>query len=261
MVAAWSRSESGRRRARQLLDMDARATAAEAAADADVAVVAVPDDAIRAVAVEAASGVRPGSIAFHTSGATSVEALAPLRAAGARTGSLHPLQTLPDPVRGAEALLGAPVAVTGGPADQESLSSLARGWGGEPFLLPDQSKPVYHAAAVFASNYVMAVIHAATALLDELGLADPKDLIAPLARTSVDHALSAEAACSITGPAARGDVGTLRMHLSALRARTTRDDGDGYADAYLALAALSAGIAGHPPDLVAEAARRPEVPR
>ncbi|HVE92238.1 MAG TPA: Rossmann-like and DUF2520 domain-containing protein [Actinomycetota bacterium] len=257
ILAVWSRSRSGRQRAHRLLDVPVLSGIAETVSAADVAVVAVPDDAIENVAAEAAAGAGPGQRVAHTSGATSVQALAAVRASGASVASMHPLQTLPDPHKGAEALNGAPVAVTCDPADRPFLHRLAMGWGGKPFALPDDAKPAYHAAAVFASNYVLAVVHAATALLEGIGLAQGRALIAPLVRTSVDNVLSAGAASSITGPAARGDTGTLRMHVEALRARTPEGMQDPIAGAYLSLAALSAVLAGRSPDVLGEPPARP----
>lgn len=239
ITAVWSRS----RATDDMFPGSPAAGPADAARAADVVVVAVPDDAIAGVATEAAAGVRAGALVFHTSGATSVEALAAMRDAGARTASAHPLQTLPDPYRGAAALRGAAVAVTCEPPDRAELFGIVRSWGGEPFELDDGAKTVYHAASVFASNYLVAGLGAAHTLLAIAGV--PAGVLHPLVRASVDNALATGPRAALTGPAARGDVGTIARHLDAMPTVSMRD-------AYRAMAVLASELAGSD---IAEAVR------
>lgn len=240
--AAWSRTRGGRQRAQRLLDVPVLKEVAEVAGSADVVVIAVPDAAIAEVAAEVAAGVRKGKLAVHTGGGVSVAALDAVREAGARTGSVHPLQTLPDPARGAEALAGAAVAVTSEPRDRALLFRLARAWGGRPFVLSDDKKTFYHAAAVLASNYVVASVWAAIRLLDEIGVPHARQVVAPLARASIDNVTSMPPAKAITGPVARGDAQTVRRHLEALR---IDDPTEGkIAEAYRSLARLTAELTG-----------------
>jgi predicted short-subunit dehydrogenase-like oxidoreductase (DUF2520 family) len=242
VTAVWSRSRAGRQRAQRLLDVPVLAEIAEVAGAADVVLVSVPDDAIHDVADQVGRGIRTGKVAVHTSGGVSIEALAPVRAAGARPASVHPLQTLPDPTRGAEALRGAAVAVTSEPTDRALLFRLARSWGGRPFALADNGKSLYHAAAVMASNYLVTSVWAATRLLEKLAVPGARHLIAPLAQASIDNATTMPAAKAITGPVARGDIGTVQRHIEAL---CKDDPTDGrIADAYGALARLTAALAG-----------------
>src|SRR5947207_319083 len=94
VAAAWSRSRTGRQRAHRVLDVPVLADPAEVAGAGDIVVVAVPDDVIAEVTEQLACGVRAKAFVFHTSGATTVEALSAARDAGARTASMHPLQTI-----------------------------------------------------------------------------------------------------------------------------------------------------------------------
>ena len=242
IAALWSRSRAGRQRAHRLLDAPVLATPADAAHEADVTFVAVPDDAVAGVAAWVAEGVVPGRRVVHTSGSVSVEALAPAREAGARIGSVHPLQTLPDARRGADALVGAAVAVTCDPSDRRSLHRLVSAWGGRPFPLPDESKTLYHAAAVFASNYVVASLWAAAELLERAGVPNGNALLWPLVRQSVENVAARGAERSITGPVARGDAGVVRRHIDALRANGA--DTGPILEAYRSLALLTASLAG-----------------
>jgi len=198
------------------------------------------------VASEIAPTLRKGAFLIHTSGGTSVTSLKDAAKAGARTGSLHPLQTIPDPERGAEALDGSAVAVTCEVRDRPALTRLARAWGGRPFVLADEAKRVYHAAAVFASNYLVSSVWAAIKLFESLGIRNGADLLGPLVRASTENVIALGGAKSITGPVARGDAATVQLHIDALR---EMDPTDGrIAAAYAAFASMTAALAGVDPE-------------
>ena len=237
--AAWSRSRTGRQRAHRILDVPVLADPAEVAGAADIVVVAVPDDAIAHVSDQLAAGIRARAFVFHTSGGTSLDALASARDAGAHTASMHPLQTIPDAVHGSEALHGAAVAVTCAPEDRLDFFRVARAWGGRPFLLPDEAKSRYHAAAVFASNFVVGSVWAATALLRAVGVRDTAAVLAPLLRSTVDNVVARGPEKSLTGPIVRGDAKTIRRHVEMLAAAEPE-----VLDAYRAMTRLTAHLAG-----------------
>jgi predicted short-subunit dehydrogenase-like oxidoreductase (DUF2520 family) len=168
--------------------------------------IATPDAAIAEVCRALAPRLDPGAGVVHFSGGTSIAALD--AAAGARA-SVHPLQTVwPD--RGRDQLEGAHAAVTG---DWELGAGLAGELGMTPFALADESKPAYHAASVFASNYVVTLTHAAVSLLERTGLDREAALAAlrPLQHRTIDVAGSPP-----TGPIARGDAATVAAHLRAV---------------------------------------------
>jgi predicted short-subunit dehydrogenase-like oxidoreductase (DUF2520 family) len=168
--------------------------------------IATPDAAIAEVCNALAPRLEPGAGVVHFSGGTSVAALA--SAPGPRA-SVHPLQTIwPD--RGPDQLEGAHAAVTG---DWELGAGLARALGMTPFPLADEAKPAYHAASVFASNYVVTLTHAAVSLLERTGLEREAALAAlrPLQHRTIDVAGSPP-----TGPIARGDATTVAAHLRAV---------------------------------------------
>lgn len=241
VAAAWSRSRGGRQRAHALLGVPVL-DPAEVAAAGQIVFLTVPDDAIAEMAATIAPGVRPKSLVVHTSGGTSIDALQAVRDAGARTGSLHPLQTIPDAKRGAEALNGSAVAVTSPERAQSApLMRIARAWGGKPFFLPDDAKLVYHAAAVFASNYVVSSVWAATTLFETVGVRNARDLLAPLVRASVENVLQRGGARAITGPVIRGDVDAVRRHVHALR--DADPTGRAIANGYRHLARMTAALA------------------
>jgi predicted short-subunit dehydrogenase-like oxidoreductase (DUF2520 family) len=241
VTAAWSRTRAGRQRAHRLLDVPVLTDPAAVAAAGDIVFVAVPDDAIAEIAPDLKSGELAGKVIVHTSGGVSIDALAVVRDFGARNGSMHPLQTLPDAVRGAEALSGAAVAVTCDPRDRALLFRLARAWGGRPFPLADKDKTLYHAAAVFASNYVVTSVWASLRILERIGIPNARHLLAPLAQSSVQNVTSTSPDRAITGPVVRGDTEMVRRHVQALA--HADPTGGRITDSYRSLARLTAALA------------------
>ena len=175
----------------------------EPQADADLVLLAVPDAAIAGVA----SQVPIGPWVAHVSGATSLRALDP----HTRRFSVHPLQTLTR-ARGPEQLDGAWAAVTAETDEaREAARWLAETLGLHPFDLADADKPLYHAGAAMASNFLV-TLHAAAARLLEESHAPPEALI-PLMTRTIENGFV------LTGPIARGDWSTVEAHLRALEER------------------------------------------
>ena len=168
--------------------------------------IATPDAAIADVCGALAPRLGGDAAVVHFSGATSVHAL---DAAPGPKACVHPVQTV-WPERGPGQLEGAYAAVTG---DWEVGAGLARDLGLEPFPLADEMKVLYHAAMVFASNYLVTITATAVELLQRTGL--DRDLalrvLAPLQHRTVDVAGAAP-----TGPIARGDAETVAAHLDAI---------------------------------------------
>jgi predicted short-subunit dehydrogenase-like oxidoreductase (DUF2520 family) len=179
---------------------------------AALVVIATPDAAIDAVAAEIAPGLAPGALVVHCSGARGLEALAPITRVrpDVDVGALHPLQTFaaPDPRQ----LRGAWAAVAGPPA----VTELALTLGLRPFVVADDQRAAYHAAAVVASNHVVALLGQVTRLAESAGI--PVEAFWPLVHTTVANVESRGAADALTGPVARGDLATVAAHLDALPA-------------------------------------------
>ena len=178
-------------------------TGRDASADADLVLLAVPDAAI----AEVAQRVPIGPWVAHVSGATSLAALDP----HARRFSVHPLQTL-SRERGPEQLDGAFAAVTA-ETDEATKAGfwLAKTLGLRPFPLADADKPLYHAGAAMASNFLVTLYRAAARLLQETNA--PPDALVPLMKRTIENGFA------LTGPIARGDWSTVDAHLKALEER------------------------------------------
>lgn len=192
-----------------------RDDALEVCRQSEAALLCVPDGEIEAACDTIAAAVPPLRFVGHTSGATTLDALAAARTAGAEVFSLHPLQTIPD---GDTDLAGAPCAVAG---SSETATKLAQRLGValamRPFEVPEERRAVYHAAAAMASNLLVALEESAADLLAETGVDSPgRELLAPLVlRTAENWAERGPGA--LTGPIARGDAEIIERHLEALQ--------------------------------------------
>lgn len=185
-----------------------------------VLVLAVPDTALAEVAWEygGAGPAPPGCAALHLSGAVSTDALAPLHGAGYAVGSMHPLQTVADPWLGADRLEGVAFALAGEPVAVRAARRLVEAMGGVSLVVPPALRPLYHASAVMASNYVVTLVAAACRALGEAGIPPEAQLPAllPLAQGTLDNLKRLGVPAALTGPIARGDADTVRLHLSRL---------------------------------------------
>jgi predicted short-subunit dehydrogenase-like oxidoreductase (DUF2520 family) len=192
----------------------------DAAGGADLVILGVPDDEISPAVIRLAqeAAFRPGAWVAHLSGAAGLDVLAPATAAGARRLAFHPLQTIPDVEGALERIPGSLMAVTADDDEGFGLGDrLAAEVGARPFHLPDDRRALYHAAAVFASNYVIASAGIAEELFHRAGVPDPLAALLPLARASLDNVARLGPADALTGPAVRGDAGTIDRNLAALR--------------------------------------------
>lgn len=211
--------------------------------EADLAVLAVRDDAIREVAARLAPHAAAVGAVVHLSGLTSIDALAVFE--GPMIGAFHPLQTLPTPETGAVRLEGAWVGITTREdflADR--LFELAASLGMRGFELDDDAKAVYHAAAAAAANFTLAALDMADRLFAAAGV--PFEAAAPLVRAIVDNAFDLGPTAALTGPIARGDVGTVRAQVEAVRAVDPE-----LAEAFVALARVTASAAGTTDEMMA----------
>lgn len=220
VVAVSGRSATAARAARYLPGVPVLAPS-EAARRAAVVILAVPDDVLPSVvsALADEGGFRDAGWAVHVSGAARLEVLDPAAAAGAHRLGLHPLQTFPTAEDALERLGGARIAITSEDVEGEAFGALLVGdMGGVGFPIQDQARPLYHAAAVFASNYLVAVSAVAAELFAAAGVVDPAAAMAPLQRATLENIERLGAGAALTGPAVRGDLTTIESNLTALKA-------------------------------------------
>jgi predicted short-subunit dehydrogenase-like oxidoreductase (DUF2520 family) len=180
----------------------------------------VPDGAVAEVATRLAKAgaAIPETVAFvHASGALELAALSALRPRHA-VGSFHPLRSFPKPGP-PQAFDGIVIAVDAtSPSLLRILGRLARDLGAKPRRVDDSRRAEYHAAAVFASNYVVALLGTAIGILEESGWTEKEAIrgLTSLARGAVGNVAGSGPTAALTGPIRRGDAVTVTRHLAAL---------------------------------------------
>ena len=179
--------------------------------------VGCPDDAIADVATRLAAGgqVRRGDIAFHLSGVLPAAALAPL---SAHRASVHPVLSFADPDRAAAEFAGTRVAIEGDEVAAGELTEWLRTMGAQPFRVAGANKALYHAGSVIAANFPVVLLARATELYRRAGVepTTARELALSLMRQAVANVAATDPQQALTGPARRGDAGTIAAHLAAL---------------------------------------------
>jgi len=231
IAAVAGRDAARTRQIAGLLGPDVKACSApEAARAAGLVLLTVPDDAIERVCrkLADAGAFRAESVVAHCSGALSSDALLSAREqCGCAVGSMHPLQTFPSPGAAAERFGGTYCFCEGDERALGELEALAKAIGGVPVRIAKESKPLYHAAAVMACNYLAALLDAAVALAEQAGVDRSTYLraMAPIVRATVENVFASGPEAALTGPIARGDAETVRRHLEAMANVDARLDG------------------------------------
>jgi predicted short-subunit dehydrogenase-like oxidoreductase (DUF2520 family) len=196
-----------------------RDRSSDATREAQLILIATPDDAIADVAVELARAAAIGAhqVVLHLSGLLDRSALRSLAETGAGLGSFHPLQAIADPTAAPRLLRDAYAGLEGDERALEAGERLAHQLGMQPVRLAPDAKATYHAGAVVASNYTVVLAALAARLARRAGI-EPEDageLYLPLMRGTIAN-LSLGPAAALTGPIRRGDEATVRRHLAAL---------------------------------------------
>jgi predicted short-subunit dehydrogenase-like oxidoreductase (DUF2520 family) len=176
-----------------------------------------------------------GQVVVHSSGALDRGVLAVAERAGARTGSVHPMMSFP--TRRIVALKGTRFGVGAGEAaTQRELFALVRRLGGRPFAIDGKGKAMYHAGAMFGSPLLVATLAAGVRAMREAGIAEGEalTLLGPMAAATVANVQKQGLAKSFSGPLARGDAATVKLHRRALAGHPL------VAQTYIALARLAA---------------------
>lgn len=196
------------------------------AAEADMVVLCVPDDAIQAV-----SGTYRGRPMAHVSGAHP----ASLLSGGGPKISLHPLQTVTRDET-ADVFRDVRFSVEGDETLRDFAHRLVRAAGGVPVDVTPEQKTALHVAAVLLSNFTVGLHIAADQVLAASGIPDPADgLMRPLLDRTLANIRAKGAEAALTGPAARGDEATIRAHTDSIQDESIRE-------AYLAMTAFLRGL-------------------
>jgi predicted short-subunit dehydrogenase-like oxidoreductase (DUF2520 family) len=230
-----SRTPTSAKRAARLLPRPATAlgiTQLSLLTIPDLLFITTPDDQIEVVAQALATlevPKRKKPVALHTSGALSSIVLSHLTKHGWQVGSLHPLLSISG--LGVDVNFdGAYWCVEGQPLAQRRAKALVRSLNGKSFSIGLEYKALYHAAAVMASGNLVALFDSAIEMLTACGLSktESKQVLIPLLESTVRSLDDKETSVALTGPFARGDLETIKLHLQALRKVKNKDVGDLY---------------------------------
>ncbi|PUA19407.1 Rossmann-like and DUF2520 domain-containing protein [Glaciimonas sp. PCH181] len=216
-----NRSDSSAQQACEFIGDGRAVTSFAALRPTDIYLIAASDDHIPAccAALAATGKLNPNSIVFHCSGALSSLALSAAAEQGAAVASIHPIRSFADPQQVVADFAGTYCGSEGDPAALAVLTQAFDAIGARCVAIQRDNKVVYHAAAVFASNYLVTLIDVARQAYVEAGL--PADvalqLIAPLLTESAANAFRLGPATALTGPIARGDTATVTRQHAALQ--------------------------------------------
>lgn len=182
--------------------------------------IAVPDDSIENV-VSKISDCRknqsfPARVIFtHCSGAITSDVLKPLVSAGASAAAFHPLQTF-SLTTGGDRFQDIFISIEGNKEAVRALKKVAEKLGASPLFLTKEQKRSLHIAAVFASNYLVAVMHAAESIALNAGIDQPMSKMSPLIQQTMQNIFSGGTNNALSGPIKRGDLHTVKDHLNLL---------------------------------------------
>ena len=217
VVAAYGVSVASRQRAHTLLPGVPLVTPAEVFEQADLVLLAVPDDALPGLVegLVETGAVRTGQLVAHTSGRYGAAALDPATRVGALPLALHPAMTFTGTALDLERLAGATFGVTAPEPLWPVAEALVVEMGAEPVRIAEEHRTLYHAALAHGSNHLVTLIADAMDVLRAAGVVEPDRMLSPLLAATLDNALR-QGDAALTGPVARGDAGTVAGHVAEI---------------------------------------------
>lgn len=225
VTAVSSRSAESLKRAKKFLgaraaDMIFTRDNAKAAALANCILICTPDDSISAVCDNIFKNIKKNILkdlyVFHFSGSRPLAVLDSAREAGAETASIHPLKSFASVEEAIKSMPGTVFGVTFSSKKSKKIAEfMVRTLGGKTIVVEDEKKPLYHAAACIASNYIVTLMDYAVSIHKKIGIKPEDSLkgLINLAEGTVDNIKKMGAKKSLTGPIARGDKGTIKEHM------------------------------------------------
>ena len=184
---------------------------------AEFVFITTPDDAIASVASQIQW--HKGQSVVHCSGAASTDILEPAKKLGAQVGSFHPLQTFASVKQAIDNISGSTFALEAEQTLLGTLKDMATALDGHWIELKASDKVVYHASAVIACNYLVTLVKLATDLWQTFDIPPHQatQALLPLLRGTIHNIDTIGIPQCLTGPIARGDIGTISKHIDVLR--------------------------------------------
>ncbi|MBW1941147.1 MAG: DUF2520 domain-containing protein, partial [Deltaproteobacteria bacterium] len=189
--------------------------------DANIVFITTPDGVIEETCSNIAqnNGFSKNTVVLHCSGALPSTILSSAKTCGAFTGSMHPLQSFADSKTDGNPFAGIVVSVEGEDKAVNTAREIVKDLGADFAGIKTESKVLYHAAAVTASNYLVTLLDLAFNLIKEAGIAgkDAFKILKPLVEGTLDNIEKVGIPAALTGPIARGDIETVTRHLDENR--------------------------------------------
>ncbi len=187
----------------------------------DLIFISVPDDSIGTVVNELKVEFEKKNLSgfvFHTSGALTSDIFKPIQKHGISTASFHPIQTFFGEKRDYRKFENIYVGIEGEKKAILVAKKIVNHLGAKPLLIPKEFKPQYHLACTITSNYLNTLLFVVVDLLKEINYSEKETLetLFPLISTTLENIKENGLNKALTGPIARGDVGTVEKHLSIL---------------------------------------------
>jgi predicted short-subunit dehydrogenase-like oxidoreductase (DUF2520 family) len=193
----------------------------DVANSAEFVFITTPDDVIPQVAAEVKW--HSGQSVVHCSGADSLDILNLAKESQAVVGAFHPLQTFANVTYAIKNIPGSTFALEGESSILETLKEMAEALEGHWIVLHPGDKVLYHASAVIISNYLVTLMKLATDLWKEFGNTTAEEAtqaLLPLLKGTISNIDNIGLPNCLTGPIARGDLGTIKKHIQALEEKS-----------------------------------------
>ena len=213
----------------------------DAVRKADSVLITTPDDTILRACNEIADPqLVKEKFIFHMSGAGGLDLLDAAKKAGAIIASIHPMQSFSSIDNAVNSIPGSVFGITADKKAKKQAEIIVADLGGIPIFISPAQKPLYHAAACFASPYLVSLLNVVESIYESIGIskANARKAYLPLLSGTLKNIEIAGSIQALTGPIARGDAGTIRKHLSAIKKMQPQ-----YSSLYCALGLVTVNIA------------------
>lgn len=191
----------------------------------DLIIITTPDSEIGTVADKLAATDLDWSNkrVIHCSGSQPASILDSLAKKGAATASMHPIQTFK---KGDDSnrLKDIYISLQGDKSVILELEDIIKDLKSTPLILDENQKKAVHISAVFASNYLVALLNTSDDILKEHGVEEGVNILEPLIRQTLRNILEKGTLDSLTGPIFRGDSSTVENHLENLSDDKEKED-------------------------------------
>ena len=240
IVALADKSTAALRRAQSYTGGKSYRKPQEVLHDADCILITTPDDLILSVCKDIARApLIKGKYVFHMSGAGGLDLLEPAKKAGAAVASIHPLQSFSSIDNAIKNIPSSYFGITADAKAKKQAEAIVISLGGKPIYISAKQKPLYHAAACVASNYLVSLLNVVESIFQSIGISekDAKKAYLPLIYGSLKNVELSGTVSALTGPIARGDSGTIQKHVYAISANLPQ-----YASLYSSLGIVTVNL-------------------